>query len=158
MAYFLAFYIGKKKIEKGFKPKVRSMVERGFDGLIRLVTQSRISHVEVVEQLDDGLFSCWSSSLRDGGIRNKKIDLTPDKWLLVPLSQWTHSKCVQWFIQKNGLKYDLCGAIASVIPFIESKDKYFCSEAVAASLGIHQAWRINPATLHQIALSGFYDD
>lgn len=114
-----------------------------FDRAVRWWTRGPYSHVELV--LSDGV--CWSSSARDGGVRSKVIDLDPAKWDLVEVdgnelaARW-------WFEIHRGKKYDYLGLFGFVWRTVRSPNsRWFCSEAVAASLGFTQSWRFDPNTL-----------
>ena len=61
---------------------------------IRLWTWSRWSHAELVI---DGV--CWSASARDGGVRQKQIDLTSGRWDVfeLDLSEEEVARALAWF-------------------------------------------------------------
>jgi hypothetical protein len=114
---------------------------------VKIATFSKYSHCELVI---DGI--CWSSSPRDKGVRSSWIDLQDGKWDLVQLPAcYSKEKALQWFKQHEGLKYDLLGAIRSAAPVGRNqKDKWFCSEACAAALGITNPHRYTPAGLFEL--------
>ncbi len=120
-----------------------------YDKLITTTTFSRFSHCEIV--FSDG--QCASSSIRDGGIRFKRLNLD-DHWEIFdlsynnyPVSPFDESVARDWFNEHIGDKYDLRGAIGSLFHInLSSKDKKFCSEACATVLGIDPI--ITPGSLY----------
>ncbi len=125
----VAFYKGKKRL---------------FNRLVAWWTQGPYSHCELVI---DGV--CWSSSFMDGGVRNKVIAFDADNWDLVPLAPSDAADALAWFAARNGQRYDVLGIIGFIWRALEQDQrKWFCSEAIAAALGIPDAWRFDPNTLH----------
>lgn len=116
-----------------------------LDALIRLLTRSIYSHCELVI---DGI--CYTSSNRDGGVRSKAIYLDTEKWDVFDIP---HNKDLAkaWFTEHYGQSYDWLGAVRIVLPFLpNSSNKWFCSEACAAALGIENPGRQTPATLYHL--------
>jgi hypothetical protein len=104
---------------------------RLFDWLVRLVTRSPYSHCEIVI---DGV--CWSSSIRDGGVRAKRIDLDSGHWHVIPLHT-DPARALAWFKSHMGQGYDWLGVLRFIVPFIPQRaGRWFCSEACAAALGL----------------------
>lgn len=144
----IAFY-------KGTRPGLAGIYNR----LVAWWTKSPYSHVELV--LATG--RSWSASFEDGGVRSKLIDFDPKKWDLIEVPAHLEPAAVAWFTQHRGAKYDLRGNLQFILaPAGESKNRWFCSEAVAAALGIPDPWRYDPGTLasaltllNQPASSGF---
>lgn len=129
----IAFY-------RGTRPGLAGIYNR----LVAWWTKSPYSHVELV--LSTG--RSWSASFEDGGVRSKLIDFDPKKWDLVDVPAHLEPAAVAWFTQHRGAKYDLLGNLQFVIaPVGHSKKRWFCSEAVAAALGIPDPWRYDPGTL-----------
>lgn len=128
--------------------------------LIRFVTKSQYSHCELVPEYDEtkGLgheYLCYSSSSRDGGVREKLIDMKPDHWDVFHFEMWDDldedPSLVGWFFEKRDhLKYDWIGAALCtwVAIRIGQKSRYFCSEICAEYLGVHQPNSLSPATFH----------
>lgn len=115
-----------------------------YDLLTRLVTFSKYSHCELVI---DGV--CYSSSPRDGGVRAKIIDLQDGQWDTYSI-KGDKVKALSWFNNHDGKSYDWMGTIKSVIPlFVNHKDKWFCSEAIAAALNIEKPYRFTPVGLYR---------
>lgn len=112
-----------------------------FDAVVRFVTRSEYSHCEIVI---DGV--CWSSSPRDGGVRQATINLQSGHWDVIDL-QGDVPLVLAWFLANEGARYDWVGLIRTMIPFFpHSKTKWFCSEACGAALGI-QANTLSPQDL-----------
>ena len=116
-----------------------------YNRLVRWWTRSPYSHVELV--FGGGLAA--SSSAMDGGVRIKSIEFEPDKWDFVDLPEGLAQPALQWFGRHEGAAYDYLGNVHFVLsPVAGSKRKWFCSEAVAAALGIPDPGRFDPGTLH----------
>jgi len=130
----------KAALYKGTRPGLVGIYSR----VVRWWTKSRYSHVELV--LSTG--GAWSSSFEDGGVRSKLIDFDPARWDLVDLPPALEPAAVAWFEAHRGAGYDLVGNLQFVIsPVPHSRSRWFCSEAVAAALGIPDPWRYSPGTL-----------
>ena len=102
-----------------------------------------VSHVEVVI---DGM--CHSSSLRDGGVRRKLIDLDRPHWRVIPITWRSPDAALKVFARHNGEPYawgDLIAQHVLRLP-IDFRGPT-CSELCALMLGIPRAERIDPAWL-----------
>lgn len=135
----VAFYKGKKRI---------------FNRLVSWWTKGPYSHCELVfcsEFTSSGAgYFMGSSSFQDGGVRFKTINPSPENWDIIWLeaSREVFDNAMGWFVVNHGKKYDFAGLFGFILrPITGSKSKYFCSEAVAASLGIKESWRFDPNTL-----------
>ncbi len=104
-----------------------------YDWIISLVTFSKYSHCEIV--FSDGM--CASSSIRDGGIRFKEIDVNSGNWDVFELSNAIDEKTVRdWFVNNDADSYDLFAAVLSVLNInAYREDKKFCSQACGLALG-----------------------
>lgn len=104
-----------------------------YDKTISFFTFSKYSHCEIV--FPDGM--CWSSSVRDGGVRGKYIELG-DHWDVFDLiGDFSESAIKYWFMSHNGDLYDWVGAGGSLIHLdLTSENKKFCSYVCAIVLGI----------------------
>ncbi|MEX4029427.1 enoyl-CoA hydratase, partial [Haemophilus influenzae] len=87
---YLALYKGKKS---GKKPK--DLLARLSDWLTRKLTKGAYSHCEIAVMKEtfvsghhyetEVTYECYSSSIRDGGVRCKEIDVSDSlKWDLIP--------------------------------------------------------------------------
>lgn len=129
----VAFYKGKERGSAGI-----------IDRLIRWWTDGPYSHCELV--FSDGL--CASSSNADGGVRFKRIDLTPEDWDVIDIAG-DEAEARKWFYAHAGALYYLLGDFGFVWrPIRGSKTRFFCSEAVGYALGMSEPWQFNPNTLY----------
>lgn len=123
-----------------------------YNWLVRKWTRSPYSHVELV--LTGGW--CGSASFMDGGVRLKVIDFDPAHWDMVDLPAALEPAALAWFEQHRGARYDLLGNLHFIIrPVAHDKARWFCSEAIAAALGMPEPWRYDPGTLYS-ALQFFH--
>jgi len=131
-----------------------------YNRLVRWWTRSQYSHAELV--FEDG--QAASSSAMDGGVRLKVIEFDPALWDFVPVPAGLAPAARTWFAEHAGEAYDMLGNLHFVISAVgDDKRKWFCSEAVAAALGIPDPERFDPGTLHaalcfinQPAQAGFF--
>ena len=131
---YLAFYKGKGN---------------WMDKLIRLFTRGQYSHVELAIYKGDWRFDCYSSSPRDGGVREKTMALNPMNWDFIPVDI-EQAKIVDFYYETRGMKYDFLGAIGLVIPFLhQDKKKWFCSEWCANVLGLEKPSQYSPVKLSE---------
>jgi len=122
------------------------------DRLIRTVTRSQFSHVELVR--GDAVLGqearCLSASYRDGGVRFKIIRLAPGRWVLRDVDGWACPERV-WnrAAARIGAEYDLAGiALTFALPIRrETPGKWFCSELCADALGLPRPHTIAPGDL-----------
>lgn len=120
----------------------------GFPGVynraVRAWERGPYSHVELTFNGDIAA----SSSFMDGGVRFKQITFDPDKWDFITLPDYLERDARKWFIKHNGEPYDIMGNVHFIIGFVgDDRGKSFCSEAVAAALGIPDPWRFGPNAL-----------
>lgn len=125
-----------------------------FNRLTSWWTKGKYSHCELIEGYDeDGLAICWSSSFMDGGVRKKHIYLDPEHWdvLDVQVSESVFEDAISWFARHKGERYDVVGLIGFIFDYVsDDNTKWFCSEAIAASLGIREPWRFSPNSLYWV--------
>lgn len=129
----------------------------GFiDKVIRFFTRSPFSHCEIAIKEDGDFFTCFSSSPRDGGVREKRMILKCANWEFLPFDL-DQEKLQAFYAKTNGLKYDYWGAIGIVLPFIKQKrTRYFCSEWLADFLGIKNPSSYSPGKLEKWAQKTIY--
>ena len=144
-----ALYIGN---HGGDTLKVRAgwaatrLVQRGI--------YQRVTHTEVIhDELTDGSVDIASSSIREKGVRTKTARLTAGNWLIVDVPSWSLNQSKDWFVEHDGEKYDLRGALATVLPGSQYLDRWYCNEACAASVGIVEPQLFGPAQYAAIAMS-----
>lgn len=141
---YLALYKGRKS---GRTPKALAM--RFADWVIRKATRGIYSHCEIALALGDGVFECYSSSLRDGGVRCKIMRLPSDKWDLVklPAADVLTAKLQMIWLMTQDQPYDLIGSLGVILSVGNRPDKWFCSEWCAHVLGFAEPWRLSPNDL-----------
>ena len=129
----IAFY-------KGTRPGINGVYNRG----VRWWTHGDYSHCELI--FADSISA--SASFMDGGVRFKQIDFDPLHWDFIEVDA-DEGFARAWFTKHEHDKYDLMGNVRFVVPALDNdKDKWFCSEAIAAALGINEPWRFDPNTLY----------
>lgn len=129
---------------------------RFTDWLTRVLTRGQYSHCEIAVALDGGQFECYSSSIRDGGVRCKTMPLPAAKWDLIELPDSSGSlktNLAAVFAQTQGQRYDLAGALGVVFKTRQRHDRWFCSEWCGQVLGLSEPWRFSPNDLAVIARS-----
>lgn len=111
---------------------------------VRKWTKSKYSHCELI--FNDEIAA--SSSFKDGGVRYIKMEFPDADWDFVELPDCYETAARQWFDEHAGEKYDVIGNIHFLLsPIGNAKRKWFCSEAVGASLGLKDSWRYDPGAL-----------
>jgi hypothetical protein len=120
---------------------------RLFDRLVQWWTRSPYSHCEIVLATDAmGKSLCASSSFLDGGVRYKYIKLYPHKWDILQVE--TTRDPAEWMKKHAGAGYDLPGLFGFILRVVpHDGQRWFCSEACAAMLGLPEPWRYDPGTL-----------
>jgi hypothetical protein len=137
-----------------------------YNRLVRWWTRSPYSHVELIfmEGPRTGRGLAFSASYMDGGVRDKAIDFDPQKWDFVDLPHELREQAWDWFCAHEGQGYDLLGNLHFILSAVgDDKRRWFCSEAVAAALGMPNPERFDPGTLraaltflNQPAHAGFF--
>lgn len=129
----IAFYKGRKRL---------------FNRVTSWWLKGPYSHCELVLCTDaNGLAVCASSSAMDGGVRIKHMQLDPAHWELVDVGGDLEQAWV-WLRTHKGDGYDYLGLFGFVARVLgHDKGRWVCSEAVAAMLGIPDAWRFDPCSL-----------
>lgn len=142
---YIAFYKHKRE-----RKSLKDCLFRLFDDITKFFTHGKYSHCEIAISNPQpfNIYTCFSASNRDGGVRKKRMELPPERWDLVELE--ISPKEVNVFFEKTkGLKYDLIGALGVVLRIKDSKTKYFCSEWCAECLGIDKPYRFSPNSLYK---------
>lgn len=113
------------------------------NAIIRWWTKSAYSHCELV--IGD---VSYSSSLRDGGVRAKRIDYNPDRWDFVDLPWGTENDVQMLYAQTKDEPYGWLDLLWRQV-FNRPGDSigWFCSEWCAAALGLPAPQSYSPATL-----------
>lgn len=117
-----------------------------YNAIIRVWDAGPYSHCEIV--FTDGLTA--SASYSDGKrVRSKTIDFDPDNWDFIDIPDHLEASARAFFEQTNGKGYDLIGQIRFIFaPLQGQRDKFWCSEWVAAALGMTDSWRYGPNGLY----------
>ncbi len=128
---------------KAVHPDYTGIYSRG----VQIWTKSIYSHCEII--FSDGQSA--SASFLDHGVRFKEITYDPAKWDFVDLPDSFEADARAWFVKHEHESYDLLGNLHFVIsPIGDDKTKWFCSEAIAAALGLTDAWRFDPGDLYPV--------
>lgn len=127
---------------KGTRPGIAGL----FSISVRWWLGGPYSHTELV--FSDGYSG--SSSWLDGGVRLKLIDFDQSKWDFYEI-KGDEQAAMHWFLTHQGEGFDLLGLIGFVWSRgTHRRRKWFCSEAVAASLGVPEPFRFDPCTLPNV--------
>ncbi|OAV00220.1 MULTISPECIES: hypothetical protein [Moraxella] len=119
------------------------------DGITRFITKGKYSHCEIAIKVQGNIYHCYSSSIRDGGVRRKTM-LLDDKWDILPIDI-PPAQVKQYFGATTGSGYDLLGALGVVFGLRQHTSKYFCSEwCYNAIFGKTGGWRFSPNDLYEI--------
>lgn len=149
----IAHYIGDHKND--------TLLVRAGWYLTRLVQKGEYKHVTHCEAIhrehSDGSVTIASSSLRDNGVRSKRVKLNPAHWMIVDVPQWDVRQSIKFFKEHDDVLYDIRGALATVLPGREDSSRMFCNESVGASVGLKTPHCFQPAQFAAISLSIGYD-
>lgn len=90
-----------------------------------------VTHCEAIhEELTNGEVLIASASLRDGGVRAKRVRLNPEHWMIVDCPGWELAKSQDLLLKTTGKGYDLRGALATRLPGRQNNARWFCNEWV----------------------------
>ena len=130
----------------------RVWAARLTDGLTRVLTRGRYSHCEIAvrEHTQASVYTCYSASIRDGGVRCKVMPLPSANWDLIPLPDSVDGRLKTLWSRTQGQGYDLLGAFGVIFGLPENRRRWFCSEWVGAALGLPESWRFSPNDLAAI--------
>lgn len=119
------------------------------NALIRWWTRSIYSHCELVV----GELS-YSSSLRDGGVRVKRIDFDSDHWDFIDLPWVSAAQVIAYAEKTRNEPYGWRDLIWRQI-FNRPGDSYghFCAEWCGAAMGLPNPQSFSPATLGEYCKS-----
>lgn len=135
--------------------KIASFKGKGnlVDWAIRKATGGIYSHNEaILEELGDGYCLCASSN-PGNGVRIKVVFISSEDWDVVDVPQWDAEKCRQWFLKHLEANYDYAGAINFIFKAAhQDKKRWFCSEAIADSLGIPYSSNYSPSNLALLSI------
>ena len=112
-----------------------------YNRLVRWWDRGKYSHCELI--FSDGVSA--SSSYLDKGVRFKDIVYNPDNWDFYEIPDIYEPNARAWFEEHVGQGYDLIGNARFALGFLAPPaNKWFCSESIAAALGIREPWRMSP--------------
>lgn len=98
-------------------------------------TRKKYSHVEI---MIDG--RCYSSSLWDGGVRNKYIDVSADWWDVFPIEWATRDFALDVYSRYDGMGYGWLDLITQHILKLPITDpRPVCSELAALMIGLPES-------------------
>lgn len=98
-------------------------------------TRSPYSHVEVII---NGV--CYSSSLRDGGVRKKAIDLSKPHWRTIPIDWRTEDDALLTYRGYAGMGYGWGDLLTQHVLRLPVDDPgLLCSELCALMLGLSES-------------------
>ncbi|WP_072281637.1 hypothetical protein [Rappaport israeli] len=149
---YIAFYKGKARKNDPIKVKLAHMM----DFLIRVITRSPYSHCEVAipDTTRKGVYHCYSSSIRDKGVRDKWMYLPNYRWDLVKVDA-DAAKIRERFARTQKAGYDYAGPFSFLLPVIHhNPKKWFCSELCAWLINLPNSRRYSPASLHKHLTTG----
>lgn len=133
-----------------YKGKAQKRLHRLCDNITKFFTRGDYSHCEIAV-FDGEKYHCYSSSIRDGGVRLKQINLNPEHWDLFALPDNLRQQVQFYYNATVGEYYDLWGALGCVAGLRQHQHKYFCSEwCFNAIFQSEQGWRFSPSQLAEI--------
>jgi len=130
-------------------------IARIADWMTRKVTRGIYSHCELAVARGENEYLCYSSSLRDRGVRGKLMPLPEDKWDKLPLHV-SLQEVEAFFRQHCGKRYDWRGALGLLCCNTQRQDRLFCSEFCAEFLQLKESWRYSPSHLYALVSSWQY--
>ena len=114
----------------------------------------KVTHVEACFGFSEsGCAHIGSASLRDGGVRPKKVYLKNENWVAIDVPTWDADKSRIFIEEHTGELYDTRGAIATALLGTQDEDRWFCNEIVGASVGLVSPEVFGPAQFMAIAAS-----
>lgn len=124
------------------------------DRVIRWVTRSPFSHVEMLERPPtwhgSGAWQgrAWSASSRDGGVRGKTIVFEQVRWAFLAVP-WAPEGALDVVRAEVGKPYDFAGLIGSQLFNLrrQADGRWFCSELCAHALGFAAPQELSPGGL-----------
>ncbi len=106
-------------------------------------TRSPYSHCEIVI---DGM--CYTSSIRDGGVRAKRIDTSAPHWTVLPVPWADAERALSVYRSMQGMPYGWMDLIAQHVLRLPITGRgVICSEICAAMLGLPRPESYHPGGL-----------
>ena len=121
------------------------------DRLICWVTGKPFSHCELVVSTHtigvETYATMLSSSLRDNGVRGISRQLVPGRWLVVEFDG-DSKPAIEYIRGRFGTPYGWLDLLSFLLPWrVSWSGSDFCSEVVAAALGLDKPWHTSPGDL-----------
>lgn len=117
---------------------------------------AQVTHTEAILSVhDDGTVDIGSATLRENRVRVKeRVRLNPRHWLIANVPHWDVEAARAWFIEHDAERYDIRGAFASWTPIMwQRENQWFCSESIAAAVGMKTPSLYGPSLLADVAFS-----
>ena len=122
---------------------------RLFARLVTFVRGGDSAHCEAAWAWDGATHRCVSASFLDGGVRGKDIDLPASKWRVYEIEAAVDPRV--WLAEHDDEEYDVWGLAGFFVRRITGeRDKKFCSEAVAAMLGLPKPYLYDLLALESV--------
>ena len=119
------------------------------NALIRWWTNSIYSHCEI--RIGS---TCYSSSLTDGGVRAKVIEIDPEHWDIIKLPSELIPSTLELFEKTKGKGYSYLDLFLDQIlnRAKNRSSRYFCSEWCARAINLPNPSLYSPRTLADLVL------
>ena len=113
-------------------------------------TWRRVTHTEILLAGDWRKAVIGSSSLIDGGVRQKTTPLNPEHWVAIEVPdgklRTSTEEAAHWFAWHTGKPYDWRGAAGSVLYGLgHRRGGWFCNEACGAAMRQTDPEKMPPA-------------
>lgn len=137
---------------KSVRPGIQGLINR----LIMLLDRAEYSHNEIcIGNPFEAEAECYSASGEDGGVRMKKMKLSPAKWDLILMQDATPEQVRDYYSKTKNSKYDYLGVGRFALPWLmrEHSKRFFCSEWVLGALNVQETWRFSPQGCHMVCIA-----
>lgn len=121
-----------------------------YQKLIAWKTESPYTHcVAILDDLENehGNYLLGAASPDLNGVAIYEGSLPPELWDIIDVPNIDSKKAFRWFSDHTGEGYSYKTVINLVLPVGHTKNSWFCDEAIAASAGMLDPWRFDPAGL-----------
>jgi len=121
------------------------------NAIVRAWTRSPYSHCELIDT-DIGRY--MSSSMMDGGVRAKAMELKPWHWDVIDLPWADADAVLRHYAATKGQGYSWVDLLRNQMlnrPF-DQRDRSFCSEWCAAALGLPNPGMYSPRGLMELCV------
>lgn len=91
-----------------------------------------VTHAEAIHtEHSDGSVTIASASLRDNGVRSKRVVLDPEHWIISDIHEWKVEDSKALLARTDRQPYNWRGAIALFLPGTPIKGTWFCNQWVS---------------------------